>query len=857
MKKLFYYFLLSNLILLLGCKVNKSFESNSGKKMEKIILDDVVIKPGNRNKPVLYQPMAKKEMDLLHTCLEVSFDYENQWVIGRANLLLKPYFLPVQSFKLDAKGFQINSVQGVFKKDTLSLEYAYDTSRLEIFLGGSYNGKDTFKILIDYIAKPSELRSNGGSAITDNKGLYFINPKGTDPNKPRQIWTQGETENSSAWFPTIDVPGEKHTQEIYITLKENETSLSNGLLMSSKKIGNGFKIDHWSQKLPHAPYLAMLAVGNFTVTKDKWRDKEVNYYLEPTYQKHAKMIFGKTPKMMDVYSKLTGVDYPWEKFSQVVARDFVSGAMENTGAVLHYEGVQHDEKQHLDNNHEDIIAHELFHQWFGDYVTARSWSQLPLNESFATYGEYLWNESEYGKDFADYQFERARNSYFRSKNKHKTPAIRNYYNDPDELFDVVSYQKGGRILHMLRNELGDDVFFRGINIYLTKNAFGAADIHDLRKAFELASGLDLNLFFNQWFIGSGHPVLKVNYSYTDSLKLLKVRVFQLVDSETNLFTFPVKIGIGNEKGKVKSEKIIISKKYEEFEIPFGENPQYLTFDEDGVLLAQIEEVKTNQQWLNQFCNSNNYGTYFRSFEVIKKWKKPELMSLYYKATQNAVNNKYFYKQQNGFELISNQPALVDSFKNQILDVGKGHEVSKNRAQALNCYGLLGKESIPTIIQTLNDPSYLVVSNSLSLLAEISLDTAVYFGEQMLDFNSGEVQESISEVFAKKGNLQLRDYMKMHLGKYGMYRFAILKNIGDYLAKSILSEGEMGLEILRNYAESSSDRDLPKRLQKISGKLRKQAETDMKSTTGDVKIVYEQFLNKLNDFDAYLISRTEG
>jgi hypothetical protein len=233
------------------------------------------------------------------------------------------------------------------------------------------------------------------------------------------------------------------------------------------------------------------------------------------------------------------------------------------------------------------------------------------------------------------------------------------------------------------------------------------------------------------------------------------------------------------------------------------------------------------------------------------------MSFYYNATQKSINNKYFYKQQNGFELISNHPALVDSFRNEILDVVKGHEVSKNRAQALNCYGLLGKESIPTIIQTLNDPSYFVVSNSLSLLAEISLDTAVYFGKQMLDFNSGEVQESISEVFAKKGNLQLRDYMKMHLGKYGMYRFAILKNIGDYLAKSILSEGEMGLETLRNYAESSSDRDITKRLQRVSVKLRKQAETDMKSTTGDVKIVYEQFVSKLNEFDEFLKLRTEG
>ena len=857
MRKAVCYFLLSNLLFTWGCKVNKSFESDSGKKIEKIILDDVVIKPGNLNKPIPYQPMAKKDIDLIHTRLELSFDENNEWVIGKANLTIKPYFLPIQKFYLDAKGFQINSINGVFNRDTFSLDYTYDSLKLEIFLAKSLSSNDTFKVLIDYIAKPSELRSQGGSAITDNKGLYFINSKGTDPYKPRQIWTQGETENSSAWFPTVDVPGEKHTQEIFVTIRENEKSLSNGLLLSSKKLGNGYKVDYWSQKLPHAPYLTMLAIGDFTITKDKWRDKEVSYYLEPAYAQYAKLIFGKTPKMIDVYSKLTGVDYPWEKFSQVVARDFVSGAMENTGAVLHYEGVQHDDRQHLDNNHEDIIAHELFHQWFGDYVTARSWSQLPLNESFATYGEYLWSESEYGKDFADYQFERARIAYLRSKNKHKTPAIRNYFRNPDELFDVVSYQKGGRVLHMLRNEIGDQAFFRGLKIYLTKNAFGAADIHDLRKAFEEACGMDLNLFFNQWFIGAGHPVLKVNYQYNELAKILKVKVYQVQDSGTGLFQFPVKIGIGKDKGLMKSERIVVSRKYEEFEIPFDENPAYVSFDEEGVLLAQIEEEKTTQQWLNQFMYSNHYGTYYRALEQIRKWKSPELMNDYQKAIHFTINNKYHYKQIHAFELIQKQPAYIDTFKNEIIDIAKSHEVSKNRAEALNCYAILGKESLPMLIEALNDKSYMVISNALIAMSEISLDTALFYCNQLKDFASGEVQESVSEIFAKKGNLALRDYMKTNLGRYGLYRFSILKNMGDYIIKSIVNEGVSSLEILSNYADQSSDKDLGKRLLRISGKLRKQAESEMKSAAGDRKLVYEEFLNKLNQFDEKMKLRSEG
>jgi aminopeptidase N len=863
MRKVVSYFLLSYLILSMGCKVNKSFDSNSAKNMEKIMLDDVVIRPQAKVKTVPYQPMPKRVVDLLHTKLELAFDYDKQWVIGKAFLTIKPYFLPVQNFTLDAKGFEIQQIKAVLGKDTLALTYQYDTFKIDIQLPKELKRTDTFQVILNYIAKPSELKNKGGSAITDNKGLYFINPKETDPYKPKQIWTQGEAENSSAWFPTIDVPGEKHTQEIFITIAENETSLSNGLLMSSKKIGNGLKIEHWSQKLPHAPYLAMLAIGNFTVTKDKWRDKEVNYYLEPAYQKHAKMIFGKTPKMIEVYSKLTGVDYPWEKFSQVVARDFVSGAMENTGAVLHYEGVQHDARQHLDNNHEDIIAHELFHQWFGDYVTARTWSQLPLNESFATYGEYLWNEAEYGKDFADYQFERSRNAYFRSKNKHTQPTIRYFYSDPDELFDVLSYQKGGRILHMLRNQLGDEVFFKGINLYLTKNAFGIADIHDLRKAFEQASGEDLNLFFNQWFLGSGHPIVQVKYDYNVDRKSIVVKVMQVKDSlqsvfnsSQSVFSFPVKIGIGDSSGLVITESIIISKKYEEFEFPYNQIPDYISFDEDGVLLGQLAETKSNERWLNQFLKSKNYGTYNRANDVIKKWNLPADMPLFEKAIRAGITNETWFKQIDALNLLNTQPALIDSFKNTIINLSFNHPVSKVRTEALVTLSSLGKESLPYLIKSLGDSSYMLVSTSLGLIGQIDLDTAIYFANQQVPVSSGEIHESIAELYAKKGNINAGAYFKSQLGKYGLYRSPILRYFGDYITKSILKEGEWCLQILDEYISISSDTDLDKRVIRMNSKIRKQLVTEMKVAPENQQEFYNKLLEQLNNIDKKLKLRSK-
>ena len=234
------------------------------------------------------------------------------------------------------------------------------------------------------------------------KGMYFINPRGEEKDKPTQIWTQGETESSSAWFPTIDKTNQRCTQELTVTVENKYVTLSNGKLMSQKKNTDGTRTDYWKMDLPHAPYLFFLGVGEYAVVKDKWRDKEVNYYVEKEYAPVAKKIFGNTPEMMTFFSKITGVDYPWVKYSQITGRDYVAGAMENTTATIHQESAQQDARELVDGNSwEGTIAHELFHQWFGDYVTTESWSNLTLNESFADYSQTLWDEYKYGKDEAN------------------------------------------------------------------------------------------------------------------------------------------------------------------------------------------------------------------------------------------------------------------------------------------------------------------------------------------------------------------------------------------------------------------------------------------------------------------------
>src|SRR5690606_18717132 len=394
------------------------------------------------------------------TKLDVRFDYAKCYLYGKAWLTLKPHFYPTDSLQLDAKGMDIKNVSLISGKSLIPLKYSYNGRSLQINLGREYSRNENYTVFIDYVSKPNELKAEGSQAIRDAKGLYFIDPDGSDKDKPVQIWTQGETEASSVWFPTIDRPNQKTTSEISMTVPAKYESLSNGKQVSRKLNNDGTRTDTWKMDLPHAPYLFMMAVGDFKIFKDKWRDLHVDYYLEPAYAPYAKQIFGHTPEMMEFFSKKLGVDFPWNKYAQIVVRDFVSGAMENTTATIHGEFVQATDRQLLDENEgEDVIVHELFHQWFGDYVTTESWSNLTVNESFANFSEVLWREYKYGKDEGDAVNYKDMQRYLSSPEDADKNLVRFHYKNKEDMFDLVSYQKGGRIVNMLRNYLGEDAFF--------------------------------------------------------------------------------------------------------------------------------------------------------------------------------------------------------------------------------------------------------------------------------------------------------------------------------------------------------------------------------------------------------------
>ena len=498
----------------------------------------------------IYRSFATKTNDLVHTKLDAKFDYSKSYLNGKVWLTLKPHFYATDSLQLDAKGMNINKVEIVKAGKNTPLKYTYDSILLDIKLDKTYKKDETYLVYIDYTAKPDEYTAEGSAAITDARGLYFINPKGEEKNKPTQIWTQGETEANSVWIPTIDKPNQKTTQEFSLTVPDKYVTLSNGKLTTQKKNTDGTRTDTWVMELPHSPYLFFMGVGDYAIVKDTYKGKEVNYYVEKEYEKVARKIFGLTPEMIKFYSeKVTGIDYPWAKYSQIVGRDYVSGAMENTTATLHQESAQQNARELTDGNSwESTIAHELFHQWFGDLVTAESWSNITVNESFADYSQYLWFEYKYGADEAGFENYSSMQTYLNSRGASSLDLVRFYYSNKEDVFDQVSYPKGGRILNMLRNFIGDDAFFKSLNKYLTTNKFGNGSAHKLRLAFEETTGKDLNWFFNQWYFGSGHPKLDISYGYDASTQTAKVFIKQ-TQAGDKLFKLPLAVDVFNGTSK--------------------------------------------------------------------------------------------------------------------------------------------------------------------------------------------------------------------------------------------------------------------------------------------------------------------
>jgi aminopeptidase N len=743
-----------------------------------------------------YNPSAKRQNDLLHTKLDVRFDWTKQHVFGKATLDVKPYFYTTDKLILDAKGFDIHRVAMIKGTDTTALFHQYNEEELLIQLDDFYTKEQTYTIFIDYTAKPNERKSSGSAAITSDKGLYFINPLG-EQKKPQQIWTQGETESNSAWFPTIDKPNERCTQEIYITVKDKFKTLSNGTLQTTVKNKNGTHTDYWKIDKPHAPYLFMIAVGEFSVITETWQGKEISYWVEPEYEAHAKAIFANTIEMMEFYSEKLGTPYEWSKYAQIIVKDFVSGAMENTTGVIFGDFVQKTSRELIDNHNDKIVAHELFHHWFGDLVTCESWSNLPLNEAFANYGEYLWIEHKYGKDEADFHLFNELQGYLYTSDENLHDLIDYDYTNREDMFDAHSYNKGGAILHMLRNYVGDEAFFASLKLYLKRFKFKSAEAHDLRLIFEEVTGEDLNWFFNQWFFSKGHPQLSLSYEYDSSTQqaILEVEQIQNPDYHKAIYQLPLKIDIytGTE---IISENIFINQRQQRFHFKVKNKPVLMNLDSDKVLVGTITDKKSIDELIYQFKNAPRFLDRYASLSALSTKDSDKVKQLQLEALDDE------------FWLIIYQS--INSSKVTDQNIGKLRELlyhphSQVRVGSVNKLKSAKDEALtPLLLEAFsknNEQSYTVISARLNALQELDEKAALKVAEQLQNETYPRIVTSIAEIFADTRDVKFLDFFyKNAVDIDGFYASKFFSLYTELLLKADKATIEKHTMLISNIAQ---------------------------------------------------------
>jgi len=509
-----------------------------------------------------------------HIFLDLALDIPKQRYQGTCSIRINPIRSGIDSLTLDAVNLQIESVQ----VDQVEQPFDYDGEQLQVRLKQATTAGEPIVVAIAYRVEHPQ------------RGLYFIAPDEYYPNKPTQVWTQGEDEDSRFWFPCFDYPGQLATSEIRVRVPKRFMAISNGELIKTEADGDD-KIYHWLQQQVHPTYLMTLAVGDFAEIRDEWQGKPVTYYVEKGREGDARLSMGKTPAMIEFFSQAFGYPYAFPKYAQVCVDDFIFGGMENTSTTLLTDRCLIDERAALDNRStESLVAHELAHQWFGDLVVIKHWSHAWIKEGMASYSEVLWTDHEYGSEAAAYYMLNEARSYIsEDSSRYRRPIVTHIYREAIELYDRHLYEKGACVYHMIRAELGDELFFKAVHTFVQDNAHKTVETIDLLRAIEKATGRNLQFLFDQYVFRGGHPDYKIAYSWDSDSKLVKLTVTQTQAKENNngskstLFDLKLPIGFGyvkegEDKPALQPFTVRLHEREQTFYFPLSEKPQFISFD---------------------------------------------------------------------------------------------------------------------------------------------------------------------------------------------------------------------------------------------------------------------------------------
>ncbi len=566
--------------------------------------------------PRHYRP--DRTVDFERLKLDIKVLMNEQRVEGTAHYQFRPIHDNVTSIRFDAVQMEIQAVGS----PTLELDWTYSDDAVHVTFPEPLPDGESLKISITY--RSSESPTASAASFGSGTGMYFTDSKHVAAKEPDQLFTLNEAIGGSLWFPCPDYPNDRMITTMVVTVPKEFVTLSNGLLVRSVEEGEWRK-DYWKQSIPHVIYLVSLVVGKFDIVRDEWRDIPVEYYVEAGRKEDARPSMGKTPAMMEFFSNYLDYPYPYEKYAQVAVRYFTAGGMEHTTCTTLHEWACIDEEARLDTNGDGLIMHELAHQWFGDLVTCESWPELYLNEGFATLSDALWYEHTEGEDGYLEAIMGKMESYIGSSKSYTRPIVENRFANPDEMFDSHSYPKAACVLHMLRWQLGDDLFRKSLNHYLKANAPGLVHTKDLMRAIEETTGRPMDQFFEQWIYRPGHPKLKVTHQWLSDRKKVKLTIEQTQKMEKGdaAFAFPLDIEI-QTKDKTIRRTIDVAHIEETTLIDCPEAPKSVNIDPSLRVLMELEHKKSMDMLLHDLEEGSTIVVRIRAARALDKHRKERI-----------------------------------------------------------------------------------------------------------------------------------------------------------------------------------------------------------------------------------------
>jgi aminopeptidase N len=537
------------------------------------------------------EPYARsRDYDLQHVKTHLWIDFDHKSFRGEVTHSIAMLQENVSRVQFDSVDLKISALT----LDGKDAKYTVTASDVVVPLNSPSKKGDTHEIFIRYEGSPK-------------KGLYFVGPDKNYPNRPKEVWTQGEAEDTRYYIPIYDYPNDRTTSEMIMTVPSSWLTISNGQLVGTKDESDGTKTWTWKQDQTLSTYLITAVAGEFVEKTETWRGIPVRYVVPKGKEDTIDATFERTKGMLDAFSDKLDVKYPWAQYAQSSVDDFVEGGMENTSATtlttrgLLNPALAPDEKRGSD----DLDSHELAHQWFGDLVTCKDWSNIWLNEGFATYFEHFWAEQHYGADESDYEFWRDQTQWFRQARLYTHPIVERKSGDSIE-FAGNEYTKGGWVLRMLRAKLGDDYFWAGLHHYLEVNRGQNVVTADLQKAIEQQTNINVDQFFHQWIWRAGAPKYEVSYAYDPAAKQIKldVKQTQKVEGMVGLFDMPVDVEVTTASGH-KTTTIDVSQAEQSFTIPADSAPLIVLFDKGDKILKSMEFKKEPTQYVYQLKNASD------------------------------------------------------------------------------------------------------------------------------------------------------------------------------------------------------------------------------------------------------------